>query len=421
MIPCSLWMLAFLAGEWGVWPGLLLVVGGGFALVLVVGGGFALVLVAVQCLVALVNLLSRPWLTREIPPDEPLVSVLIPARNEASTIGNLLSDLSRQPWPHLEILVFDDQSEDDTAAVVQVAAATDPRIRLISSPGLPEGWTGKNFGCHTLAATARGEFLLFLDADVRLGGHLTANAVAASRRLHTGLITIFPQQTMLTRGEKWTVPVMHYILVSLLPLPLVLRSSRPSLAAANGQFMFFTAEAYKKLQPHFRVRNTRVEDIAIARMMKQQGERVACLLGDERITCRMYYGFREAVNGFSRSVTAFFGNSFLLALLFWLLTTLGFVPLVLTPLLTPLLHPALEPAALFPFLPLPSNPGVSLLMLWLAFTLGTRIFVSLASRQPLFLNLGLLSIHQISLGLFIFKALRNKWKQGFEWKGRLVS
>ncbi len=356
----------------------------------------ALGLALVQLVVALANLWSRPWLPRCLAETEPLVSVLIPARNEAANIGNLLGDLSRLPYTNLEILVFDDLSDDDTAAIVEGAASGDPRIRLLRSPGLPDGWTGKNFGCHTLAAVAGGDYFLFLDADVRISGDLVGNAVAAAQQYQTGLISLFPQQVMVTIGEKWSVPVMNYILVTLLPLILVRLSRRPSLAAANGQMMFFTAAIYRSLQPHFSVRQIRVEDITIARMLKKKGVAVACLLGDERIRCRMYRGYNEAVRGFSRSVTAFFGNSFLVAFLFWLFTSFGFLPILLT-------------------------MGIPMMILWFILGMATRLAVARVSRQMGLLHLTAFPMHQLSMGMFIFKAFCNKMKREFEWKGRRVS
>ncbi len=350
----------------------------------------------IQFGVALVNFLTRPWLPRLTTESQPLVSVLIPARNEELTIGQILGDLLRQSYLNLEILVFDDQSEDRTAEIVRVTAVSDTRIQLITSPGLPPGWTGKNFACHSLGKAAKGEYLLFLDADVRIGGDLIGNAVASAVQWSTGLITIFPQQMMESKGEKMTVPGMNYILVSLLPLILVRKSSWPSFSAANGQCMFFNGSVYHQTDPHGRVRQQRVEDITIARLLKKEGIRVACLLGDERIRCRMYTGFWVAVSGFSRSVAAFFGNSLGVASLFWLLTTWGFIPVILTMRLL-------------------------WILIYLLIFITTRVFISFVSRQSIRDNLILLIPQQFSMGMFIFRALQHNLKRNFEWKGRKVS
>ncbi len=356
----------------------------------------ALILTLLQFGVALANLLFRPWLPRLLPENHPLVSVLIPARNEELTIEAVLGDLSAQPYENLEIIVFDDQSEDKTAEIVRAAAAADPRIRLVNSPGLPEGWTGKNFACHSLGMAAQGEYLLFLDADARIGGALIGNLVASAQKWGAGLITIFPQQKMVSMGEKLTVPVMNFILVSLLPLILVRKSPWSSLSAANGQCMFYNGSVYRKFFPHELVRRQRVEDISIARMLKIERVRVACLLGDERIRCRMYTGFGEAVNGFSRSVAAFFGNSLAMASIFWLLTTWGFIPVILA-------------------------MNLPVVMAYLLMFTVTRMIISFVSRQSIWTNLILLFPQQLSMGMFIFRAFQQHLKRSFEWKGRKVS
>jgi hypothetical protein len=166
---------------------------------------------------------------------------------------------------------------------------------------------------------------LFLDADVHIGNRLIDNAIAFTNRHDTGLISIFPKQIIVSAGEKITVPNMNLILVSLLPLILVRKLRFPSLAAANGQFMFFRQDVYKKILPHQLMKNNMVEDIAIAREFKRKCIRIACLLGDVNISCRMYTGFSDAVSGFSKNVIDFFGGSFLTAFLFWLITSFGFL------------------------------------------------------------------------------------------------
>lgn len=115
-------------------------------------------------------------------PDRKLVSVLIPARNEADRMGPLLDDLMAQDCGILEILVYDDGSTDGTDRLVRAKMSKDPRIRLMSGSTLPEGWSGKNYACHRLAQEARGRYFLFLDADVRLGPRLIPFAVDYLRR-----------------------------------------------------------------------------------------------------------------------------------------------------------------------------------------------------------------------------------------------
>ena len=127
---------------------------------------YCVVFTVIQLLVSLVNLLFETNLPKTQDISTGLVSVLIPARNEANNIGNLLNDLVNQDYKNIEVIVFNDQSEDKTAEIVTEYTIRDSRISMISSAGLPDGWLGKNFACHSLAEQANGKYLLFLDADV---------------------------------------------------------------------------------------------------------------------------------------------------------------------------------------------------------------------------------------------------------------
>ena len=354
-----------------------------------------LVFTVIQLLVALSNLCFETNLPRTdyVPGD--LVSVLIPARNEEKNIGSLLDDLINQECRNIEVIVFNDQSEDRTAEIVTEYTIRDKRIRLVNSDGLPEGWLGKNFACHSLSEKARGKYLLFLDADVRIRNNLIGRTVSFAVRHDLGLISIFPKQIIITSGERMTVPVMNYILVSLLPLVLVRKLRFPSLSAANGQFMFFDGERYRAMRPHEIVKNDKVEDISIARMYKENRINTACLLGDNSITCRMYTRFSDAVKGFSKNIIAFFGNSFILAILFWMVTTFGF---------------------LFVIFSFPSVIIFSYIIIYILI----RIIISAASRQSIFFNLFFIVPLQVSMGLFIYRAFINKKFRSFQWKGRNI-
>lgn len=351
---------------------------------------------AIQLLVALANLIFETTLPETDKAHNELVSVMIPARNEEKNIGHVIDDLISQEYNNIEVIIFNDESEDLTAEIVTKYTNCDQRIRLINSSGLPEGWLGKNYACHSLSEKAEGKFLLFLDADVRVGKNLINRAVSYSHKNDLALISIFPKQIIKSAGEKITVPNMNYILVSLLPLILVRKLKFTSLSAANGQFMFFRSDEYKKIRPHMLVRKNKVEDIAIARIYKQNRLNIACMLGDDSITCRMYTGFSEATKGFSKNVTAFFGNSFITALLFWLVTTFGFLPVIL----------ALPPLYLIFFL-------VMIILI--------RIFISIISRQNIFNNLLFILPLQVSMGLFIYRAFINKHLRKYQWKGRNIA
>ena len=348
-----------------------------------------------QLLIAFVNLVFKSQLPRhQILPDC-LVSVLIPVRNEERNIGNLLNDLIHQDYQNIEIIVFNDMSTDKTLEIVKEYEKSDKRIRYFNSELLPEGWLGKNFACHSLAKMAEGEYMLFLDADVRLNKDIIINAISWADCHHLSLVSIFPKQVMKTTGEKITVPVMNYILLSLLPLILVRKSSRSSLAAANGQFMLFKKEVYNSLLPHKRMKNNKVEDIAIARLLKRNQHQIACMVGDNTIQCRMYEGFQESINGFSKNITEYFGGSWLISLIFWLITTFGFLIILIT------------------------TPFIVLVIYLIAYFV-TRLLISIISEQKLIDNFLYLIPQQISCGFMIYKALLNKYIKTYSWKGRNI-
>lgn len=348
-----------------------------------------------QLFVALVNLLFKPNYRFTKSTENELVSVLIPARNEENNIGKLLNDLQNQEYSNIEIVVFNDQSSDNTESIVNQFVAKDHRIKLINSTKLPDKWLGKNYACHVLGNEARGKFMLFLDADVRIRNSLITKTVGFLQKHQLSLLSIFPNQKMVTLGEKVTVPNMNYILLTLLPLILVRKTKFTSLSAANGQFMLFDAATYKSVQPHEKAKLNKVEDIQIARMLKKQRLKVACHASTTEISCRMYQSLNEAVNGFSKNVIMFFGNSYFIAILFWLITTFGFLIVIL-------------------FLPL------KIFLIYLATILLTRISVSIISHQNWVTQVILLPAQQITLGLFISKAAINNYRKQFEWKGRKI-
>ena len=352
--------------------------------------GFA----AVQLIVAFVNVVSQPRFHKKSDVDD-LVSVLIPARNEEQNISNLLTDLQHQTYKNLEILVFDDQSTDRTAELVSDMAKYDTRIRLIKSTELPEGWLGKNYACHTLAQQASGKYLLFLDADVRVEQLLISRTIRYSKKHKTKLLSIFPTQKMHSMGEKAVVPIMNYILLTLLPLALVLRSKFSSLAAANGQFMLFEAKTYKKINPHELLKAEKVEDIKIAQLFKKQHLNVACVSNNNDVSCRMYTNYNESIEGFSKNIVQFFGNSYVLAFTFWFVTTFGFIVVL----------------AALPF---------RFFILLNVIAIVTRIFVSIASNQNSLQNLLFLIPQQLNIGIILFKSIRYKKNKAYQWKGRLI-
>ena len=356
---------------------------------------FILGFVLLQLLVSFANLVFRPKLRKSVTDFSGLVSILIPARNEEKNIINLLIDIQKQNYNNLEVIVIDDQSTDRTAQLVNEIAHYDKRIKLMQSEHLPEGWLGKNNACHQLAQQAKGEYLLFLDADVKLGESIVGTTLKYVRDNQLNLLSVFPKQLMYNIGEKAVVPIMNYILLTLLPLALVRHSGFSSLSAANGQFMLFDAATYKKLLPHKKMKAEKVEDIKIVRYFKTLKLKTACLTGNDDISCRMYNSYSGSISGFSKNLVMFFGGSYLAAITFWLITTFGF-------------------AVVFFELP------ILYFCILNAIAVIIRIFVSIASKQKILTNLIYLVPQQLNIGVMIVKSMLNNIQGNYEWKGRKI-
>ncbi|MDX9928680.1 MAG: glycosyltransferase family 2 protein [Bacteroidales bacterium] len=278
--------------------------------------------------VALVNLLTRPHPGSEGSGHGPMVSVLVPARNEEKNIGRLLDSLIAQKYEPLEIIVYNDASTDGTEKVLREYAAANANVRYINGSELPEGWLGKNRACHLLASEAKGDFFLFIDADVTAGSTIVSSAVRMMEEGELALFSVFPHQEMHTRGERVVVPIMNWILLSLLPMILVRRCRWSSFSAANGQFMMFRASVYQRYRFHEMVRMRLAEDIAIARLMKRERLRIQTLVSRGDISCRMYTGYADAINGFAKNVITMFGDSRMFILFFLIISIFGWLPVL---------------------------------------------------------------------------------------------
>ncbi len=261
----------------------------------------------------------------ELPDPPPLISVLIPARNEEVNIRTCLESLRRQDYPSLEILVLDDASTDGTADIVAGVAAEDRRVRLLRGQPLPSGWAGKPFACHQLAKEARGSWLLFTDAD-------TVHAPSALRRvlstaIHSGaaLISGFPHQQTTSIWQKMAIPILFYfMLLCWMPLWWLQRSRRTLPSVVIGQFMFFSAQEYRSIGGHEAVKSRILEDVWLGREMARHDYRQLTLDLSPLVSCQMYREFGTMWDGLTRwlyvvaslSIFAFIGLMGVVLLLF---------------------------------------------------------------------------------------------------------
>ena len=269
----------------------------------------------------------------------PLVSILVPARDEAHRIGPCVSSLLAQDYPaaRYELLVLDDHSQDDTAGVVQAlglrgeneadAAAFSPRRALLRGEPLPPGWTGKAWACHQLAAAARGDFFLFTDADTIHAPGALAATVGHALDTGAGLLSAWPRQITGTWSERLVIPLVYLLVLGLLPLALLdwlqrhPRWARRSpvrlvraLGAGNGQFLLFHRAVYERIGGHAAVRDHLVEDVALGRAVaahtgREPGMSVVNCDGSGWVTCHMYQSFPELWEGFTKNLRAAFDDA----------------------------------------------------------------------------------------------------------------
>jgi Glycosyl transferase family 2 len=239
------------------------------------------------------------------------VSILLPVRDEAGRVGACLQALLAQvDLADLEIVVLDDGSVDGTADCVRELAAGDRRVHVVSggSEPPPDGWLGKTWACHRLAAAASGSVLVFVDADVVLTPDAVTATVSLLRSSGLDLVCPYPRQLAGTVGERLVQPLLQWSWLTTLPLVLAERSPRPSLAAANGQFLAVDFAAYERAGGHAGVRGAVLDDVELLRAVKKSGGRGTVVDGTHIASCRMYEGWAQLEAGYSKSLWAAFGS-----------------------------------------------------------------------------------------------------------------
>lgn len=351
--------------------------------------------IIIRFVVSLFNFLSDPKLRRVNKQYRVLVSVLIPVRNESQNIIALLQSIRAQDYQDYEVIILDDDSSDATLQLCQDFIRTDSRFRIIQGQELPPGWTGKNFACHQLSQMAKGRYLLFTDAGVRLSAGLINSCVHRMNLKNLGLLSLAVDQQMITFGELTTVPLMHYLLLGLVPLQLVHLFKTPLIAAASGQFMFFNADEYHRRQWHLQVKNKVVEDAAIMRLVKTAGLNGELLLANKLVFNRSYTNYTQAMAGFSRNLLPVF-NYNILTLLVYILILLGGPLMVITTL------------------------NLTLIVQMFGLIMLSRIMISLSAGQNALKNVLLHPLQLVNLMLIAFLSVQHYLTRTSTWKGRNI-
>jgi chlorobactene glucosyltransferase len=337
-----------------------------------------------------------------------LVSVVIPARNESSTIATVVGSILATTYHPIELIVVDDRSTDDTAAIVE--RFSDPRLRLVKGERLPDGWYGKPWACLQGYRAAKGEILLFTDADTWHAPELLARAVGALQREKAGLVTVAPLQRCVTFWERVVMPQIWLLLALRYHPGAVNRARRERDVIANGQFILTTREAYEAVGTHAAVRHQVAEDLALAQAFLRHGRKLHFTFAERLMETRMYQGLSQLIEGWSKNIYLGGRRSFphepalrglvpvmlIVAMLFWLLPPAVLLGSAVEPRLT-----ALAPAALL--------ATAFAAAFWMLICHGMQIPAVYGLAYPL----GAL------MALYII--LRSTWRGGrrVEWRGRV--
>ena len=234
-------------------------------------------------------------------PANPEVSIIVPARNEEVCLGDCLRSLAAQTGVAFEIIVVDDGSIDRTRAI----AESIPGVRVISPEPLPAGWSGKNNAVVAGAKEARGNWLLFTDADtVHLPGSL-ARAVTEAKEKQAELLSYSPEQIAVTFAEKVVMPVIFAELAAQYP-PEKVRDQSSGVVAANGQYILVRRDAYESVGGHAAVAEKILEDVALARAFRAAGYKVYFRYGADAVRTRMYRNWHEVREGWTKNLALLF-------------------------------------------------------------------------------------------------------------------
>lgn len=344
----------------------------------------------------------------EPPQEPPLVSLVIPARDEAHNIRRCVESALASSYPRLEVIVVDDHSTDDTAAIASELAREDARLRVITPPALPPGWFGKQWACATGAKAARGAVLGFMDADTVQAPDLVPRVVNTMLARNADLLSVAGTQELGSFWERMIQPQIFTVMLQRFGgTELVNRSRSVSQKIANGQCLWVRRESYDALDGHAAVKHEVAEDLALAQQWFRAGRNVTLVLGLDQLSTRMYTSLRELIEGWGKNIYAGGRKAM----------PLGAVGRALFPLLlvTPGLFGVVPPLALA--LGLLGIVGPSVLV-WGAITTGANLvwwllvyaWLRLSPAYALLHPLGAAMLLYIALGAIV-RGRRVRWKE----------
>jgi glycosyltransferase involved in cell wall biosynthesis len=279
--------------------------------------GIAWILVPLFSTLTLINLLTMRTVKNVGISHDDQVAILLPLRNESVNVTDALASARAQEGlVNLSIIALDDHSTDNTAQLL--ASQSDQRLEVFSGAELPQGWLGKNFASHQLAHVTKADFLVFIDADVRLSPKAISSSITLMKKLELDFLCPYPLQVAISWLERLVQPLLQWSWFVSVPLRFAEIFPRRSMAVANGQFFIVRRSAYLKSGGHEKIKGEVLDDLELARSLISHGYRGTVADGSSVAYCRMYQSPQELIAGYAKSQWRAFGNlagAFLMALI----------------------------------------------------------------------------------------------------------
>ena len=231
----------------------------------------------------------------------PLISILVPARNEARNIQRCVECLLAQTWPNFELIVLDDRSTDRTPEILRQISERDGRLKILHGADLPPGWAGKPHALYQAAQAAQGEWLCFVDADTFAGPQALASVLAKAQETRADLFTIMTGQEVETFWERVILPLV-FTALSVGFSPRKVNDPRRKDAIANGQLIIIKRSIYQAVGGHAALKNSIVEDKDMAVLVKGSGYRLVIADGRQVALTRMYHSLSEMWEGWTKNI-----------------------------------------------------------------------------------------------------------------------
>jgi glycosyltransferase involved in cell wall biosynthesis len=322
------------------------------------------------------------------------ISVLVPLRDEENNAVAIIETLAAQEkLSDAEFLILNDGSTDKTYELIKTTAANDSRFVIMQGKALPEGWLGKPWALSQLSESAKGEILICIDADVRLAATGVAAAISAMHKHKLDFFSPYPNQIARTFTERMIQPLLQWSWLSSVPLAVAKRSTNPSFAVANGQFLAVKKSALEKSGGYASIKSEVLDDMQMARVLLRNKFSGTVGNGALIAQCHMYSSWNELRNGYAKSLWKGFGGLFGSLLAIALLALTGIVPIV--------------------------SAASGSTYGWFAFEaiLLSRLISARITRSNLFDSL----LHPISAALLIYLIIYSWLMRGrIQWKGRTV-